>query len=249
MDKIDQVLERQTTGFFGQRVDYEVPITAYPCESGVIIVNSPGAGEAKDGGRGRYVKVARHLQERGVGAMVTYGPPLPDAQGKFESEPYSYRDASWNLISVESICHAIDYALENAVELCGSSDPVVHLSGFSAGGSVCGAVAYRYPSVKSLLFMSAYDSVAEYFYEGIRQFTGEVYLTYGIQDPLAGFMAYFLRFSAPLLNGLHVRGIPDCDHGFRGDTNGRILSKAYLWAFAGDTTFPSPEGGIPLNEE
>jgi hypothetical protein len=30
--------------------------------------------------------------------------------------------------------------------------------------------------------------------------------------------------------------------------NGKILSKAYLWAFAGDDGFPSPEGGVPLYE-
>ena len=31
-----------------------------------------------------------------------------------------------------------------------------------------------------------------------------------------------------------------------GETNGKIMSKAPLWAFAGDETFPSPEGGIEL---
>ncbi len=40
--------------------------------------------------------------------------------------------------------------------------------------------------------------------------------------------------------------VPDYDHQFTGETNGRILSKAYLWAFKGDETYPSPEGGIKL---
>jgi hypothetical protein len=31
--------------------------------------------------------------------------------------------------------------------------------------------------------------------------------------------------------------------------NGKILSKAYLWAFAGDDGFPSPEGGVLLYDE
>jgi hypothetical protein len=40
--------------------------------------------------------------------------------------------------------------------------------------------------------------------------------------------------------------VPDCDHHFTGEVNGRILGKAYLWAFAGDDTFPSPDGGVLL---
>jgi hypothetical protein len=42
--------------------------------------------------------------------------------------------------------------------------------------------------------------------------------------------------------------VPACGHGFAGETNDRILSKAYLWAFAGDDSFPSPDGGVPLYE-
>ena len=40
--------------------------------------------------------------------------------------------------------------------------------------------------------------------------------------------------------------IPNCNHQFFGEANGKIMSKAPLWAFAGDTTFPSPEGGKKL---
>lgn len=40
--------------------------------------------------------------------------------------------------------------------------------------------------------------------------------------------------------------IPNCGHQFIGETNGKIMSKAPLWAFAGDTTFPSPDGGKRL---
>jgi hypothetical protein len=41
----------------------------------------------------------------------------------------------------------------------------------------------------------------------------------------------------------------ECDHGFTGVTNGKILSKAYMWAFGGDTSFPSPNGGLVLEGE
>jgi hypothetical protein len=40
--------------------------------------------------------------------------------------------------------------------------------------------------------------------------------------------------------------ISGCDHQFQGTRNGQIMAKAPLWAFAGDTSFPSPEGGVVL---
>ena len=97
--------------------------------------------------------------------------------------------------------------------------------------------------------LSANDSDGDYFYAGMSQITGEIYLAYGANDQPAGFLAYGLGFMAVNVDMIHIKEIPDCDHGFRGDTNNMILSKAYGWAFAGDATFPSPEGGILLYQE
>ena len=58
-----------------------------------------------------------------------------------------------------------------------------------------------------------------------------------------------LQFGASAAESLHVREVPDCDHRFSGATNGRILSKAFLWAFREDDTFPSDEGGLDIYEE
>ena len=249
MERRDAVLERATLGYQGQAVPYEVPLSAYPTRSGVIVVNAPGAGELKGGRLDRWHTIARDLQARGVATFVTHNPPRADAQFKYPDEPYSYRDASWNTIAVESMAHVVDYALENATALCGVATPTVYLSGFSAGGSTCGAVAHRYPQVKRVLLLSAYDSVGDPFYEGIGQFSGEIYSAYGALDLVAKMLAYMLQYLAPAASGLHVEEVPDCDHGFRGVTNGRVLSKAFSWAFAGDDTFPSPEGGLTLYED
>ena len=249
MDTHDTTLSAVTQGYQSQEVTYQVPLSAYPTATGVIIVNAPGAGEPKDGRDNRYAKIGGHLQDMAVGTLVTHRGPLPDAQSKYPDEPYSYRDASWNRISVEAMVHVIDYCKENAQMLCGSSSPTIHLAGFSAGGSVCGAVAFAYPEVSRILLLSTYDSVGDYFYSGMRKFAGEVYLAYGSEDTMAGFLAYAMNFTAPELKALNIKMVPDCDHGFRGATNGRILSKAFLWAFAGDESFPSPLGGIDLYNE
>jgi hypothetical protein len=59
-------------------------------------------------------------------------------------------------------------------------------------------------------------------------------------------LAMALRSFARRASGVHAHGVPNCDHGFSGEMNGRIFGKAYLWAFAGDGSFPSPEGGVHL---
>ena len=253
MHRLDTLLHRRTESYQGQVVPFELPITAYPSASGVILVNSPGSGELKDGRHNRWANLARELQGRGMVSMVTYNVPRPDAQFVDPTEPYSYQGASWNRILVESLAHVIDYVLERRRQLCGSASPVMYLSGFSSGGSAVGAVAFRYPEVKRILLCSTYDSVGDYFYAAIPHFTGRIYMVYGSQDPLARFLAYVMRFGASAAESLHIREVPDCDHRFSGATNGRILSKAFLWAFGGDDSFPSPEegpeGGLDIYDE
>jgi len=247
--KIDIVLDNVTQGYFEQNVPYEIPVSIYPADSDVIIVIAPGASEPKEGRKNRWATLGRHLQNLSVGTVVTYNPPQPDAQGKFPYEPYSYQDASWNNIVVESLDYVIGYSLEHAAEICRSDSPIVYLAGFSAGGSACGAIAPFYPEVRRILMISAYDSVGDYFYEGIGRFTGEIYMAYGADDPTAAFLAYSMRFIAREATSLYSQEIPDCTHGFTGATNSKILSNAFTWAFAGDQRFPSPEGGLFLYED
>jgi hypothetical protein len=237
--RLDLVLERTTEGYQGQRVPYIIPTTVYPTQTGTVIINAPGAGESKEGRGGRYTRIAQALQESGVGSVVLYSPPRPDGYSGVQWDPYTYRGASWNRIAVESMRHVVGYALEHAEELCGAKEPVLYLAGFSAGGSVCGAVAADYGAVQKLLLVSAYDSVGESFYAGIRAFEGEVYMVYGDRDPLAGFLAYVMPSIAPAVRAVHVRQVADCDHGFSGERNERELRQAYLWAF-GEGSPPGP---------
>jgi len=43
---------------------------------------------------------------------------------------------------------------------------------------------------------------------------------------------------------VRVRSVAGCDHFFSRETNDRAFSQAYLWAFAGDESFPFPDGGL-----
>ncbi len=239
-------LQLTTTGNQGQTVPYEVPFIAFPTTSGKLLIQAPGAGEVKEGAWNRYVRLGEYLQDRNIASLVNFSPPWPDAQGKYPDEPYSYRDASWNRIYVEGMAHLVEHCLANAEPLCGTKEPEMYLAGFSAGGSVAVAVAPLFGPVKKILLVSAYDSVGWFFLHGVRRYAGEVYVAYAEGDIPAVAMAMTLPSLARRASAVHPRGVPRCDHGFSGETNGKVLSKAYLWAFAGEESFPSPEGGVRL---
>ena len=238
LDAIDTTLFKETEAESGELVQYGVPITAYPTSSGVIVVNSPGSGELKDGREDRWRNLGLHLQNRGLATLVTYNAPRPDFQVQLEWEPYSYRGASWNKLLIESLCHTIDWSLENGQQLCGSDSPVIFLTGFSSGGSAVGAAAHRYPSVKRILLLSTYDSVGDPFYEGVTAFTGDIYLVYGDQDEMAGVLARILRTGEFAAKSFLVREAPDCGHRFDGEANTKLITQAFHWAFEGDNSEP-----------
>lgn len=239
-------LQLTTVGYRGQTVPYEAPFMAFPTMSGKLIIQAPGTSEVKEGARNRYVRLGEHLQARGIATLVSFNPPRPDAQFKYPHEPYSYRDASWNRIYVESMAYLVEHCLKNAAQLCGATEPEVYLAGFSSGGSVAGAVAPLFPAITKILLVSAYDSVDRFFLAGLRCYTGEVYVAYGDEDFPAAVLAMMMPSLAKSASAVHARGVPNCNHSFSGETNGKVLSKAYLWVFAGDDSFPSPEGGVPL---
>lgn len=239
---IDKTLFRETESETGETVRYGVPIAAYPSEAGKVIVNSPGSGELKDGREDRWRNLGLYLQERGLASLVTFNAPRPDFQVQLEWEPYSYQGASWNKILIESLSHTIDWSLENAKELCGNASPDIFLTGFSSGGSSVGAVAHRYPSVKRILLLSTYDSVGDPFYEGVTAFTGDIYLVYGDQDPMAGYLARILRTGKFAAKSFLVREAPECGHRFDGEANTKLLTQAFHWAFEGDNSQPLDPG-------
>lgn len=239
---IDKTLFLETESETGETVGYGVPIAAYPSEAGKVIVNSPGSGELKDGREDRWRNLGLYLQKRGLASLVTFNAPRPDFQVQLEWEPYSYQGASWNKILIESLSHTIDWSLENAKELCGNASPDIYLTGFSSGGSSVGAVAHRYPSVKRILLLSTYDSVGDPFYEGVTAFTGDIYLVYGDQDPMAGYLARILRTGKFAAKSFLVREAPECGHRFDGEANTKLLTQAFHWAFEGDNSQPLDPG-------
>ena len=248
LQAVDAILERRTATPSGQPVDYEIPVSAYPCPSGRMLIISPGSGELKDGRHDRWRKLALHLQEFSLCATVTYNVPRPDFQVQLEWEAYSYQGASWNRILIESACHVTDWALGQSENLCGSGVAEVCMAGFSSGGSAVGAMAHLYSPVKQLLLLSTYDSVGDPFYEGISLFQGDIFMGYGSQDPPAGMLAYLVSVGPLSARSMVGRPVPECDHRFSGANNSRALVKAVYWALGHDDSFPDPTGAPQLYE-
>ncbi|MDA1128274.1 MAG: hypothetical protein O2913_06205 [Chloroflexi bacterium] len=74
------------------------------------------------------------------------------------------------------------------------------------------------------------------FYQGISAFTGDIYLVYGDEDPMAGWLARILRTGELAARSFLIREAPECGHRFEGEANSQLLTQAFHWAFEGDNS-------------
>ena len=228
------VFQLAIKGYQGQDVPFEVPYLAFPTTTGRIIIHAPGTGESHEGRGGRYVKLGEEFAANGVASLVVFKPPSPDAEYKYRDEPYSYRDASWNRIFIQGMARTVVHCFRLAQDLCGNPQPHVSLSGFSAGASVCLAVAPLFPRVDRVLLLSAYDSVGEYFYQGMREYQGEIYAVVGELDPPAVVLASMLGSAVAGASAFHLRTIPGRRHGLDEKPGDSTVRDAFHWAFASE---------------
>jgi hypothetical protein len=231
----DEGYEEGDENLFHKEVPIRFDIAVHPSESGNIVINYPGKEESIDGYCGKYRNLADFVQEKGVGAVVRSGNHL----WKWLSYVQSVQD-DLRLI--------IDYAVSHSHEICGSENPSVFLMGFSGGSFATAAVAHEFPQVEKILLTGpAYGNQRDIVEAGLASYTGEVYILLGDNDHVlcgrAGRDFYDMAAAASRKELVVVR---NCDHYFRHEVNDKIFSKAPLWAFAGETAFPSPEGGVRL---
>ena len=193
------------------------------------IINIPGYQSDVNGFNNKYVKLADHLVNRHL-LQVVRMPNVTRPEGGLYAEGL-----------LADVGEVYEWVRKN----CGGP---IYLMGFSAGGFAAAVVAAENPDVEKILLMEPSASgrlLGEFPREKLSQYRGEVYIVIG--DTGVGYQVaelYQKAFSKAARVELHV--IQNCDHQFKGEKNGKILSKAPLWAFAGDPTFPSPDGGIEL---
>lgn len=211
----------------------ELEIAIHPNRSGVIILNYPGTNGSIDGYNGKHRTLAYYMQAESLGAVVRCS-NKPD-----EGEP-------WEV----ALRRMLEYALEHAEEISGKKDPSVYIIGTSAGAGAAAAIAHEYPLVRKLLLMApAGDAGLTRVTKGLSRFNGEITIVIGQDDKRVGASAgqwFHSMATAALRRELFT--IPNCDHHFSGEANGRIMSQAPFYAFArGEKPkFPQPGGGIKL---
>lgn len=217
----------------GQEIATPISLAIHPNLSGRIIVNIPGREGHIDGYCEKYKILSHYMQSKGLGAVVRTGNHfvkgfLPDLNLKA----------------------AMDYANQKAWEICGEPNPEILLMGFSAGASAIAARAHEYPQVSTILLCAPSGNMPEQtITEGLARFKGEVYIVIGENDdvvgPDSGKIFYDLATGA---RHRELFNITNCDHQFKGEVNGRIISEAPFYAFAKSNkpNFPDPKGGIKL---
>ena len=231
----ESAIEKHEAGE-GTTINFEINIHDCP-ESNVIIINYPGYQGDIDGYQGKYRALADLIQRKGIGAVIRM-----DNHHRYG---FVYEKSV-----VADLRATVDYALANAESICSTREPSLYLMGFSAGAGAIAIVAAEYPQIsKVLLLAPSVDAGKATIEKAFGTFRGEVYIAVGEEDECVGKEAgdYFLSLATSARRKTLVI-IPNCDHQFQGRTNGKILSKAPFWAFAGDESFPSPEGGVLLYE-
>lgn len=230
---------RQSTLAGHGKKEAAIQTIAIPSPSArAVIINIPGYKGDIHGFNGKYDKIGAMLAARGVGAFVE----MPNRLHLFDNDPKSIIDDL--AVVITSVSH-------ETRELCAAEHADIYLMGTSVGGAAVAAVAGRFAQVKKILLVAPAlppePGTQAIVYKSIAGFAGEISVVVGDKDTVTG--SEDASFYADVaLNAKHRRFevIPDCDHQFTGETNGMILSKAPLWAFAGEMTFPSPEGGLKL---
>jgi dienelactone hydrolase len=217
-------------------ISFEINIHDCP-ESNVIIINYPGYQGDIDGYQGKYRMLADLIRRKGIGAVI-----------RMENRhPYGFL---YETFVVGDLRATIDYALANAESICSTREPDLYLMGSSAGAGAIAIVAADYPQIKRVLLLApAVDAGKTAIEASFGKFRGEVYIAIGEDDECVGKKAgdYFLGLATSASKKTLVF-IPNCGHQFQGEVNSKIMSKAPFWAFAGDESFPSAEGGVILYE-
>ena len=206
--------------------------------NGVVVLNCAGSCENLDGWNNKYKQMARFMQKKEIGTVVRIGN---------EFTP----DLPWPNCVMDDFRYLIDHTLKNGEQLSGVRDPKLYLMGYSTGAGIVAAIGHEYPSVEKMLLIAlGSDCGRRKIERGLEAYTGEVYIVIGENDhdvgTKSGRTLYKLAKNA---SKRELREIPNCTHDFEGETNSRILSKTPLWAFAGDESFPSPEGGIIMYDK
>ncbi|MDD2270129.1 MAG: hypothetical protein PHG60_00875 [Candidatus Dojkabacteria bacterium] len=213
---------------------WDIPIEYHPTNTGIILINIPGAGGSVGGYMNKYVNLGNYIQEKDIASFVRIS----------NDRPQEYE------LTVRTV---INYCLEHSLEICGSKSPEIWLMGFSAGGGAIVLAGWEYPEVRKILAINPFIEV-----RGVRgrleknlpSYDGELFLVRGGDDVVIA--SDTLEYISKYVTGASVLEshiIPSCDHQLKGVVNSKILSQLPEYYFLGKymvEEFPDGSNGFDL---
>jgi alpha/beta superfamily hydrolase len=217
----------------GHKEKLNLELAIHPFGNGRVIVNYPGAEGSIDGYSNKYVTLAEYIVAKNLAAVVRLGNPYISGLG-------------WDV----NLREALAYVLKNSESICQFKTPEIYLMGFSAGARAIASLAWEYPEVKRILLMEPATLVQDSLEQAsLVKFKGEVCIVVGTgSEALGEDVGKKFYDNAKSASKREIFVIADCDHQFRGEKNGRIISQAPFYAFCDDSkpAFPDNNGGIKL---
>ena len=199
-----------------------------------VIINYPGHRGSARGYNRKYDRISEYVVATELGAFIQ----MPNI--------------SWGIhyasTLIDDLLTVVDFVQRNISCITAVPGPELCLAGFSAGGGAVVAAAHEARAEKILLMAPSRDAAAHKIDAGLDAFTGELHVVVGDQDNVVSpDVAHSFASRAKSARSVKAVVLPDCDHQFRGEANGRIISQAYHWAFGDEAIdFPNPDAGIWL---
>src|SRR5258708_3223334 len=176
----------------------KVPLIIHPNrQSNKIVIIYPGYNGNADGYSEKYRKIADHLVERGVGAVI-----------RMENKPID--GLSYPSSLVANLDAAIEYAVEEKSHFCGKGATSIYLMGTSAGGSAVAAVCANWGTLVPKILLLAPSGDARGAVANLGNYRGDVYIAVGEKDEVVGKDAGQRFFDLALnASSRHLEVIPE----------------------------------------
>jgi len=213
---------------------WDIPIQYHPTNTGIILINIPGAGGSIEGYKNKYTNLGNYIQKKSIASFVR----IPN------EKPQDYE------LTARTI---INYCLENSKAICGTDSSEIWLMGFSAGAGAILLTGWEYPEVKKILAVSPWTGgfeERERLKKNLPEYKNDLFIVIGDKDDVIyDDTMDFIVNNATSVSNLKTLIIPNCDHQLTGEDNSKILSKLPEYFFLGeykDLDFPNKEEGFVL---
>lgn len=148
-------------------IECELDIAVHKNNSKTIMLIVPGVDGSLDGYNNKYVKIAENAVSISGVAVVRMSNP-------FIGSKY------WQ----SNVREALQFIQDNSVDICGHKDFELKIVGHSIGAYVAGQIAWEYPFVSGLLLINPATGISlEPLLSGLAEFTGNVHIIIGSEDP------------------------------------------------------------------